>query len=159
MTILSTIAGGLASILSGGTLGVIGAIGNGVLDIMKTKEKNKQELALVTAQKELALANANSATLLETLKLAAASYENDKASYQGAGFVDTVRGLLRPLVTLYLVGIATYLAVWAFGKIGLDPNMAGEITKYCVYTCMDLTALCVSWYFGARQIDKFSRRK
>lgn len=158
MNIGSMVAGGVASLLSGGALGVFGAVGSGVLDYFKTKERNKQELAVISAQKDLILAQADSATLLETIKMMGASYENDKATYVGAGFVDTVRGLLRPAVTVYLVAITTGLAVWAFRRVGLEQAVVAEIAKFAVYTCLDLTGLCVAWYFGARQIDKVRRK-
>lgn len=158
MSISGLLTGGLTSILSGGTLGVIGAIGAGVLDLMKTKEANKQELAKMAAQKELIVAAGSSAAAIESIKLAGASYEQDKAAYSGeVGFVDMVRGLLRPIVTVYLLAVSTYLALWSFGKVGLDLAIVGEICKYTIYTCLDLTSLCVSWYFGARQIDKINR--
>jgi hypothetical protein len=158
-SLLGGVAGAAASILSGGTLGVLGAIGSGVLDFFKTKEKNKQELAIITAQKELALVNKDSLTLLETIKLSAASYENDKAHYSGnLSKTDMLRGTLRPIVTYALLIVSTVLCMWAFKRVSLEQAVVTEIAKYSVYTCLDLTALCVSWYFGARQIDKIQRK-
>lgn len=159
MSIGGIISGGLASILSGGTLGVFGAIGSGILDYFKTKAQYKHQLDVISAQKELALVNANSQAVLETLKLVSASYEHDKATYsKDIGFVDWYRGTLRPTVTYLLLAISIFLAIWAFKMVGLETDVVKEIAKYAVYTCLDLTALCVSWYFGARQIDKIRRK-
>jgi len=160
MDVMGMVTGGLTHILSGGTLGVLGAVGSGVLDFFKTKEKNKQELAIITAQKELALANKDSAVLLETIKLSAASYDNDKATYgKDVGWLDSYRGSLRPNVCYFLLAASTYLTIWAFMRVGVDNAIIAEAAKFGIYTCMDLTALAVSWYFGARQIDKMHRRK
>lgn len=153
-----SIAGILGGIVSGGTLGVGGAIGSAVLDFFKTKENNKHQLAVLTAQKDLALANANSATLLETIKMMGASYEHDKAAYTGPlSFVDLLRGTLRPIVTYLLLGVSVFLTWWAFERVGVGDEVIREVAKYGIYTCLDLTALCVSWYFGARQIEKTNR--
>ena len=156
--ILGTIGGAVASIFSGGALGVLGAVGSGVLDFFKTKEANKQELAVLAAQKDLAVTAATSATLLETIKLTAASYEQDKAAYVGdIGWVDQMRGALRPLVTVYLVAMSSGLAYWSFKKVGIETAVVAEIAKYSVYTCLDLTSMCISWYFGSRQMEKINR--
>lgn len=161
MSIPGILTGGLASILSGGALGVLGAVGNGVLDYFKTKEKNKHELAVISAQKELALVNKDSAIILETIKLSAASYENDKEAYVNTKLfsVDGYRGTLRPNVCYFLLITATYLTWWCVKKTGLNPEVMAEIAIYGTYTCMNLAATTVSWYFGTRQMDKLTRRK
>ena len=154
-----SIGGVIGSIVSGGALGVFGAVGSGVLDYFKTKERNKQELAVIAAQKELALANANSTAVLEGLKILGSSYDHDKATYgKDTGVVDLLRGTLRPIVTYLLLGISIYLAIWASRQVTLEMDIIKEIAKYAVYTCLDLAALCISWYFGARQIDKIRRK-
>lgn len=152
---------GLGSILSGGALGVFGAIGSGYLEYKKTQEANKHQLAVISAQKDLALAQGQNTVLLETIKLMGASYENDKEAYTSTKLfsVDGYRGTLRPNITYLLVGLAIFLAVWAFRRVGLEVEVVKEIARYAVYTCLDLSALCVSWYFGSRQIDKINRRK
>ena len=159
MSIASMIGGGITSLVGGGALGVLGAVGSGVLDYFKTKEANRQEIAVLTAKAALAKETANSATMLEAMKLISTSYEQDKASYSDANlsWVDMVRGILRPTVTLYLVAIATGLAVWSIQRQGIPAEVQAEVAKYAVYTCLDLAGMCVSWYFGSRQIEKITR--
>lgn len=159
MSIATMIGGGLTSLLGGGALGVAGAVASGVLDYFKTKEANKQEIAVLQARAALAKETANSATMLEAMKLISTSYENDAATYSAEklSWVDMVRGVLRPTVTLYLVAIATGLAVWSIRRQGIPVEVQAETAKYAVYTCLDLAGMCVSWYFGSRQIDKISR--
>lgn len=155
--ILGSLLGAAGSILSGGALGVVGAIGSGVLDFLKTKEANKQELAVLAAQKDLAVTTANSTTLLETIKLMSASYDQDKASYIGAGWQDSVRAMIRPILIAVLVITSIYLAIWSTAKVALEVAVISEISKYAVFTCLDLTAMGVSWYFGSRQMEKINR--
>jgi hypothetical protein len=157
MSITGLIGGGLASVLSGGTLGVIGAVGSGVLDFFKTKEANKQERAVLAAQKDLAITTANSATLLETIKLMSASYDQDKAAYIGAGWQDSVRAMIRPMLIGILTMTSVYLALWSVARVQLETAVISEIAKYSVFTCLDLTAMGISWYFGSRQMEKINR--
>lgn len=143
----------MGSILSGGALGVLGAVGSGVLDYFKTKEANKQELLVLAAQKDLAVTTANSATLLEN----GASYANDAAAYVGAGWQDSVRAMIRPVLVVMLTGISIYLAFTSLAEEGLAPDTISEIARYSVFTCLDLTSMSVSWYFGSRQMEKINR--
>lgn len=158
MNIASMLSGGLANIFSGGALGVIGAIGSGYLDLQKTKESNKQELAIMEANRQFAITQAGSAVALEAEKRVAASYQQDTAAYTGElSWVDALRGSLRPIVTYLLLGVSIYLALWAFARVSLDQVVISEIAKFSVFTCLDLATMCVAWYFGARQIDKINR--
>lgn len=151
------IGGAVASVLSGGSLGVLGAIGSGVLDFFKTKEANKQELLVLAAQKDLAITAASSLTVLESIKLMAASYDQDKAAYIGAGWQDSIRAMIRPVLLFVLVCVSVYMAIWSTSKISLEMVVISEIAKYSVFTCLDLTAMGVSWYFGSRQMEKINR--
>lgn len=157
MALGGMIGGAITSVLSGGSLGVLGAIGSGVLDFFKTKEANKQELAVLAAQKDLAITAASSATVLESIKLMAASYEQDKATYIGAGWQDSVRAMIRPILLAILVITSVYLAVSSYDRVASDVAVLSEIARYAVFTCLDLTAMGVSWYFGSRQMEKINR--
>ena len=128
-----------------------------LLDYFKTKEANKQELLVLAAQKDLAITTANSATLLESIKLMGASYEQDKAAYVGAGWQDSVRAMIRPILVVTLTGISIYLAFTSLAEEGLAPDTISEIARYSVFTCLDLTSMAVSWYFGSRQMEKINR--
>ena len=153
MSLLGTVGG----ILSGGALGVVGAVGSGVLDLLKTKEANKQELLVLAAQGENIRAAGSSEAALESLKLVAASYDQDKATYAGAGWQDSVRAMIRPVLVAVLTGMSLYLAYTSLAEEGLDPSVVSDIAKYSVFTCLDLTSMAVSWYFGSREIEKINR--
>lgn len=157
MALGGMIGGAVASVLSGGLLGVVGAIGTGVLDFFKTKEANKQELAVLAAQLGNIQAAGSSQAALESLKLVSASYDQDKATYIGAGWQDSVRAMIRPVLLAILVITSVYLAIWSTGKVSLEVAVISEIAKYSVFTCLDLTAMGISWYFGARGMEKINR--
>lgn len=148
---------GLGGIASGGALGVVGAFGTGIVDYFATKEKNKHALAVLDKQVALANAEGVNAVAIEKAKALGASYENDKAAY-GGGWVDMLRGLQRPGITDWLLVVATAITIYALRQVPLTAEVWAEIAKFGVYTCLDLTAMCVSWWFGSRQLERVRRK-
>ncbi len=79
----------------------------------------------------------------------------------GFGFVDWLRGFMRPALTLYLTGITTVLTYQAWdllqkhGLAGMTSVQA--IATYTQSTSMViyLTVSCVTWWFGDRRMAKF----
>lgn len=75
------------------------------------------------------------------------------------GFVDFLRGLIRPLLTVYLCGVTTWVT-WMAWKImqveGLSlsaiqaVNIFQDTTSIVTY----LTVSCVTWWFGDRRMSK-----
>jgi len=147
----------LGSIFSGGAVGLLGGIGSGVFDYFKTKEANKHELAVMAAQKDLAMTAATSATLLESIKLMGASYEHDKATYEGAGWQDSVRAMIRPILVFLLTGLSIYLTWISVNNMELSGEVTNAIAQYSVFTCLDLCAMAIAWYFGNRGMEKVNR--
>lgn len=160
MSILTTVINGATSIFSGGALGVVGALGSGIVDMLKTKEANKQQLAVIAAQRDLALAEGVSEAKLEMIKLIGGSYENDKATYVGTKLfsVDGYRGTFRPNACYLLLGLSIWLTIRAISKVGITDETLNEVAQFAVFTCLNLTATCVSWWFGSRQMDKLRKK-
>jgi hypothetical protein len=79
----------------------------------------------------------------------------------GLGFVDWLRGFMRPALTIYLTGITTVLTYQAWDilqKHGLEGMSATQaITTYTQTTSMIiyLTVSCITWWFGDRRMAKF----
>lgn len=161
MSILGTILGGVASVASGGILGVFGSIGSGVVDIFKTKEANKQQLAVIAAQKDLAVAQGAKDSTLEMIKLIGGSYENDKATYVNTPFfsVDGLRGTFRVLICWALFGLACWETYYALTVVVLPADTWAEIATFSVCLCLNLMSTCVSWWFGARQMEKLTIKR
>ena len=75
------------------------------------------------------------------------------------GFVDFLRGLIRPALTVYLCGVTTWVTwmAWEIMKIeGLSlsslqaVNIFNDTTSIVTY----LTVSCVTWWFGDRRMAK-----
>lgn len=75
------------------------------------------------------------------------------------GFVDFLRGLIRPALTIYLCGATTWITWMAWkimekNSIALTTDQAvnifSEVTNIVTY----LTVSCVTWWFGDRVIAK-----
>jgi hypothetical protein len=79
------------------------------------------------------------------------------------GFVEFLKGVMRPGLTLYLMGCTTWITWMAWDimqtqKVVIDTIQAvtifTEVTSIVVY----LTISCVTWWFGDRRIAKFLMR-
>ncbi len=155
MDIGTTLVNGLSSVFSGGALGTIGTIGTGILDFYKMKQQNAQDLAVRAAQLEILKVTGHNEETIAAIKALESSYDADKATYgEKPGLVDTVRGLTRPLLTMYLVLISTILGIWAFGRVTFAETIM-EIAKGCIEMCLFLTSVAVVWWFGDRMKEKF----
>jgi len=106
---------------------------------------------------QLAQLEAEAAREVNDTALRSESYSVDKASY-GGGWVDKVRGMMRPLITVYLLGISTYIArVLTATLNGLGAlGEAESITLYgnIINAIVFLTTTAVTWWFGSRPINK-----
>jgi hypothetical protein len=77
------------------------------------------------------------------------------------GFVDWLRGFMRPALTLYLTGLTTVITWMAWDimkKYGLEGMTAIEavaIFNEVITIVVYLTVSCVTWWFGDRRIAKF----
>jgi hypothetical protein len=79
------------------------------------------------------------------------------------GFVEFFKGIMRPGLTLYLIGCSTWITWMAWEimqKVGLAMNATQavsiftEVTSIIIY----LTVSCVTWWFGDRRIAKYLMR-
>lgn len=78
-----------------------------------------------------------------------------QAIQTGIKFVDGVRGLMRPLITLFLLISTAVIYYLINDKVGgLDALPASEliaIYKHVIEQIIFLTVLAVSWWFGSRK--------
>ena len=76
------------------------------------------------------------------------------------GFIDFLRGIIRPTLTAYLVGLTTYITFLAWDVMeaaGLDlftPEAAQEIFSNVTSIIIYLTVSCVTWWYGDRRMSK-----
>jgi leucyl aminopeptidase (aminopeptidase T) len=97
-----------------------------------------------------------------------ASVESDRATYldpksqERSKFarvmmtiVDAVRGLIRPVLTIYLVILTSVMFHWAMRLTGDGEALGGhaemvKIVRSIVETILYLVTTCVVWWFGVR---------
>lgn len=183
-TILGTLISG---VLSGGATGLLGVLlqrwfdlKSKDKDIILLRLQHEQAVALATLEYDRAVRRAeadeykadrelDAAEASADSKSLVASYENDQATYldksaQGSKFaiiaftvVDTIRGLVRPLLTVYLVVLATFMFIWAkdmAGSAAFTPDQAMNLVGQVVATLLYLTTACSLWWFGGRPPKK-----
>jgi hypothetical protein len=75
------------------------------------------------------------------------------------GFVDFLRGMIRPSMTIYLCGVTTYITwmAWEIMQkqgISIPANDAVTIFKDTTSVVLFMTTSIVSWWFGDRRLSK-----
>ena len=177
---ITNIFAALGSALSGGLLGVAGTgiklwAEQKTLQAkyqfqLKMRQLDQEEMTLenelrmreITAesQRDIAVANQTRLAAESTaqadieqadIQLQQESYKQDRAQY-GGGFVDGVRGLMRPMLTTYF---AVLMALIAYQLTQLtqgliDPDSANAMLTEVVNSCIFLAVASVTWWFGSR---------
>lgn len=169
---LSVLAGILGSSGFGSLIGWLGGAANRWIDL-KNRDKDiealklnhEYELAKLDKEREFMLAEYQQRTQIATIEGEAkveeagydaltASYSNDKATY-GNAWVDGVRGVVRPILTLLffilsciVFGIVAQY-VWVRG-VPLTNDQLYELFKYCIYWVLFQASVCVGWWFAMR---------
>lgn len=72
----------------------------------------------------------------------------------GIAFVDAVRGLIRPIITVYMLGLATYIAINISIMVGgfeaLERETLMALYSKIIDDVMFLTMAAVLYWFGSR---------
>ena len=168
----------LFSLMSGGLLGTVGALLTNVMGYFKDRQADKQELALKRLDLEAMdkeyeyrsreIDVAADVALNESADdLTAVSYSQDKLAY-AVGltgltawerapliFVDFIRGLIRPALTIYLIVLvhltrASVEAVLSQKGITMSGPEALALYSTVVEMILFLTSTAVTWWFGTR---------
>lgn len=159
----------LMAILTGGATGLLGTALGFAAEYLTARQTHAHEVELRRFDMELARVEAASAeraavAAAETAESAAA-WSALEASYRESGarlgsadspwltFVDVVRGLLRPLLTL---GSLALVAAMYFTLGSTDIEIL-DIRPRIVDTALYVATTCVLWWFGARSLDKRAR--
>jgi len=82
----------------------------------------------------------------------------------GFALVDWLNGMMRPSLTIYLVGVSSYITVlaWEIMKThGLDltADQAVAIFSQVSSTMIYLSVSCVTWWMGDRTMSKFLQER
>lgn len=174
----------LGSAAFGGITGLFGGIINRVADYFTTKERHKHEQVMLDKNTEylkietdrdiqIAKEEANAIKEKAGLDAMAKSYDADRATYFSPtlmsglpswaqsivavlmAFVDFVRGMTRPGLTLYLCILTTIMYMeqkTVLESLGVapSPDAALGITRDLIHGVIYLTTMAVGWWFATR---------
>lgn len=165
----------LSSTGAGAALGVFGAWLTKREERLDKKLETEKALALARIHKEEALLEMEQALRLADKELSRTLTEGDLAAEAkameafkaslgslststGLVLVDSLRGLMRPLITLYLLCLASLvsfrLMTLTGGLEGLGKSGLTEAFAQILDQLLFLTTTAVTWWFGARPSSK-----
>jgi len=154
----------LTSAASGGALGLLGNIANGVLAFFNTRQEHRHLIARLQIEHEGIKLQANADAAKLAGELAATREKGAAAAFAGSiqaeqalrpsyPWVNAIRSLTRPGLTWFFVGTA-------FLIIMLPSLMANatEMQQYAAMTIVNMAYMVTAWWFGQRQLDKTALR-
>lgn len=123
------------------------------LRVEELKLEQNHELAM--ADKQIERAEVERATTIDKGELEAFKASLSIGSQKsGKGWVNGFNSLMRPLITLFLLGVTVWFASEVFEKVGglesLDSTELQELFKHLIMTFTFLASTAVTWWFGAR---------
>ena len=153
------------------------------LESAAMKEEAKMQIAITNAEIEGAVELADSAAYMESIKVGNKAMLSEKWAEKlfnvegkigrffaipagvliaiAFGFVDWLRGFMRPAITIYLTvlsTIITYMAwdiMQAHGLKSMTSIQAVDLYSQTTSIVIYLTVSCVTWWFGDRRMAKF----
>jgi len=152
------------------------------LETAAMKEEAKMQIAITKTEIEGAVELADSAAYMQSIKVGNQAMFSEKwvdrlFNVEGKigkffaipagiliamafGFVDWLRGIMRPGITLYLTGMSTVITwmAWNIMKqhgIDITSDQAVGIYNQTTSIVIYLTSSCILWWFGDRRTAKF----
>ncbi len=154
---LTTILSIIGSPVVGGAFGFLGS--------WITKYEERKSLAL-TFEHQAKMADINAKNRINQITLEGQVEENklDAEAFITSqrygnqntkiGWVDAIKGLMRPLITTYLLVVVTYLAYSLHGLVGgfevLPITELVSLYKEIIVSVLALTNMSVAWWLGSR---------
>ena len=160
MEILGTVVSGLfGSALGGGGIGLIGTIVGKTFGWLEAKEKNKtllaqnaHELNLLKEQANMKQAEMESEYMIAQMSADAsirtAAYDHDASYGETPRWCSAILRLVRPTVTLLLMGMSGYI-YWKAYEFG-DWNTTKMLAEEVVF----MTSLAITFWFGSRPANR-----
>jgi len=173
---------GALSILTGGATGLLGVVAQRAFDAWNKKQEldklkaqwahdalmKDKDAAIMAAEwasrTQIAVTEADAAkdvaesqAFAESLKSQSVRYSDGKQTgWFATGCLvalDVFSGLVRPLLTVYLCALTTYIWLQVRGLLGTEDLNAAEalaLWRVVIDTILYLTTTCVLWHFGTR---------
>jgi hypothetical protein len=164
------------SLLSSGLGGIVGLVGSWLTkreERLSQEARFKHEVQMAEIRKEEARFEAEHELAMAEKQIERASVEGDIAitkeevsafkeslkeqTLKYGGWVDALRGLMRPVITVYLLIIASIIAFKLNNLTGGLETLADDqqtkmlsIYEEVINQVLFLTATAVTWWFGSR---------
>lgn len=150
----------------GQAFGLIGGLASGVLSFFQKKDDRKHELALKVEEMKFLIAkgNVDAATLAGDLarlrekgasEAFTASINADAKLPRSYVWIDALRAFTRPGITWYFTVTFTCLAMFVLtGWAG--SLFESSLAVFIFTTSANMMQMCVTWWFGQRQIDRMT---
>lgn len=178
--LMGVVSGGMTGILGGG-LQLLFTWLNFKAETEKMRVQNQLEIDKINARSSARVKVMEGQEHIEEVKAIAASQESFNRSYldgvpapRGSGFwaslirggiytmmgfVEFLRALIRPILTLYLVGATTAIFLILHKLLtaidfAFDPSVVAQLYAQTVATILYLTVTCISWWFVTRNKAK-----
>lgn len=162
----------LGGLISGGVTGLIGSVVSNITDYFEQRRKNEHEKELrkldiqemqqeYEARKQITAQKTDADTMQSSYKHDARSYSKDvdiKSVWLKTMlvFVDFVRGMVRPALTLFLIWLVwdtrqeVQMIIDQAGLDALSPEKAIGIYTAVVEMILFLASTAITWWFGTR---------
>lgn len=159
--------------LTGGITGLVGTVFTGWMTfkekaadrahqvVMRNLDMEERKIEADLAIKHVNAENEGKIALAE-MGAFSASFGSDRATYSVGSdstmllFVDAVRGLMRPILTMVLVVITGWLTFEVVESLGgwgsVKADYARTILDGMINTLLFCTATAVTWWFGSRAL-------
>lgn len=123
------------------------------LDLRSQELEQKHQLAIADKQIDLAEAESKIETARGELSAFADSLKIGSAK-SGVKWVDAFNGLMRPFITIFLLGVSIWITYNVFSMVegfeSLGQQEAVEMFKYIIYSLISMTSTAVFWWYGKR---------
>ena len=168
----------ISSIFGGGVTGLLGAVVTKITEYKTAKLKADHEIemrkadAAIMAQEWAARTQmaqveasakvdaADAQSFADSYRLEPQMYSDPKKATSAQEwlfvFLDFMRGIVRPALTIYLCALTTaiYLQAHALLGTGMDKTQAVVLVSHIIDTVLYLTVTVVCWWFGVRTKTK-----
>lgn len=182
------LGGFLTSIIGGGVTGILGVAvqrfadyKNKQLDMQASRERMAHEIEMrkvdveivereAQARVQVADIDAQAREAVADTQAFAASYQLEPQRYSDSGkisskqswifvFLDFIRGIVRPGLTIYLCVVTTAMYVHAISLaeregFAMTGDQAYTLVQRIVETVLYLSTTCLLWWFGVRNRGK-----
>lgn len=123
-------------------------------DLRKQELEMEHKHALAVIDKEIDVARTEGEIARDVAEMEAFTESQRQAQVKYGGIVDKIRGLMRPLITVYLMIITTIITSSVWERLGgltaLPADTVMNLFEYLVHSAVFLTITAVTWWFGTR---------